>query len=161
MRRTAIAILLAAAALATAACGSDDDAAQAPTDSATTGSATTAAGACPLLDAAAVGAATGEEAVLNGGGPQFCSFTAGDIDVTVNATEIAIDVDQYVAGTRDVCDGPVTDVDAGDAAFTCVAIAPQGFVVHGRTIVAVQVNGAADDATGLGIAGELLPSVTA
>ncbi|GAA5140253.1 hypothetical protein GCM10023340_00070 [Nocardioides marinquilinus] len=156
------------AALALSGCGGDDDEASDPSASGAAsdvnddqgpGDNGAGAGACPFLSVEAVSEATGADAELVAGGPGGCSFRAGDATVLLSFVPITVDAEEYATGTRDNCETPVTDIEAGDIAFTCVGISPQGFVFSGGDSVVVDVTGNASDDDALRVAGDLLPEV--
>ena len=65
----------------------------------------------------------------------------------LSRVDVQIDPADYAAQTKALCQGEVTDVDAGDEAFACVmGLGPQGQVYDGKVLVTVAVNDAADDA---------------
>lgn len=183
LRRRLAALALAAPLMLTG-CGDDSDPAPESSPSkdtstsppAATTSATEAAdpstsaapeGSCALLSAEAVTAAVGEDMVVSVSGPQTCLFAPVDDTsaASVNAylTEIAIDPAEYAAGTRDLCEGEVTEVEAGDEAFACVTfVGPQGYVfVDSVSILLDVVTADESEPAALAVAAALLPSVTA
>ena len=77
----------------------------------------------------------------------------------VSKVDIAIDPADYASQSRALCQGDVTDVDAGDVAFACLSgMGPIGQLYVGQVLIAVSVTGAADDATGIAAAAALLPA---
>lgn len=181
-RLAALALSLALALLVSG-CGDDpepepdaaDASSETPTDAPSTSAPTTPTtpsesttaeeGTCTLLTPEAVTAALGEDMVLSVAGPQTCLFSPADpasaASLTASVTELAIDLEEYAAGTRDLCEGEVTDVEAGEVAFACVTfVGPQGFVFADSTSVLLDVV-AADESeqAALAAAAALLPSV--
>lgn len=132
---------------------------------ASTPSASAAEGECPLLTTEAVTAALGEEMAISAAGPQTCLFAPADpasaASLTVSVTELAIDLDEYAAGTRDLCEGEVTDVEAGEVAFACATfVGPQGYVFADSTSVLLDVvTGDESEPAAVAAAATLLPSV--
>ncbi len=121
----------------------------------------TAGDDCTLLPTADVASAFGVEMTLIAAGAQICIFNSadGEFGLTVNLTEIQIDQDEYVQGTRDGCEGRIRNVQAGDVAFACVGpIGPQGYVFRDTYSWVLDVV-AGDQAAALDLAAELLPSV--
>jgi hypothetical protein len=122
---------------------------------------------CAMLDTEAVTAVLGEGMVLSASGPQTCIFGPTDpasaASLTVSLTELAIDPTEYAAGTRDLCEGEVTEVEAGDVAFACVTfVGPQGYVfVDSVSILLDVVTADESEPVALAAAAALLPSVTA
>lgn len=146
-------------ALLLAGCGDGDDAeievsgtpsqstssspTQSPTQSATDATPATS-GTCPFLPLAAVTAALGEEMALAAAGPQTCLFDAvaesSPASATLNVTQLQVDTADYAAGTRDLCEGAVTEAEGGDQAFACVTfVGPQGYYFEGSTSIVVDV----------------------
>lgn len=180
MKRT-LALLALVAALVLGACSDDDggdaDAAgEETTEGAestdTTDSGSTASeppdtageageGECAWLDASVLDAALGATFEEIAAGESGCSFETADDGprVLVNRTEIAIDPGEYAEGTRDLCDGEVREIDAGDEAFACEYIGVQGFVFEGQVTILVQIDDAPDTATALDALEEILPEV--
>ena len=163
--------------LALAACGGDGSsgtggtATDPPTSSTTTsGSASTdpsptgtAAEGCPYLTQDEVSAAVGAQTHETAGTLHACFFDPvdGGPSVMLSRVDVQIDPTDYATQTRALCEGDITDVDAGDEAFACVmGLGPQGQVYAGRVLVTVNVNGAVDDATGITMAAALLHDVT-
>lgn len=123
-------------------------------------------GDCALISAAAVTAALGEDMVVSASGPQTCLFGPADpasaASVTASVTEIAIDLQEYAAGSRDLCEGEVTEVDAGEVAFACVTfVGAQGYVFDGSSSVLLDVvTGDESEPAAVAAAAALLPSVS-
>ena len=70
----------------------------------------------------------------------------------LSRVDVQIDPADYAHQSRQLCEGEVTDVDAGDVAFACVmGLGPQGQLYAGRVLVTVSVNDAVDDATGIAL----------
>lgn len=175
-RLAALAASLAAVPLLLGGCGGDPEPAPTggdePSDAATTtapSEPTTSSadeGTCTMLSAEAVTAALGEEMVVSVGFPQSCLFSPADpasaASVTASATAIAIDLAEYAAGTRDLCEGEVTEVEAGEVAFACVTfVGPQGYVFEDSTSVLLDVvTGDESESAAVAAAAALLPSVT-
>lgn len=175
LRRRLAALALAAPLMLTG-CGDDPDPAPESSPSEDTSTSPPASSptpteasdeSCAMLDTEAVTAALGEGMVLSASGPQTCIF--GPIDpasaasLTVSLTELAIDPTEYAAGTRDLCEGEVTEVEAGDVAFACVTfVGPQGYVfVDSVSILLDVVTADESEPAALAAAAALLPSVTA
>lgn len=168
--------LAAAVLMLVAACGDDsssDDTAPSAADttsltdttSSTAPSQTASEGGdCVFLTDDAVTLALGTDMHATASGPQTCFFHTvaanGAQSVTVSLTPIQIDVPTYADGTRETCEGPITDVDAGDIAFACFTFAAQGFVFLGTDNVVVEVDGIDDQDAAVADAAALLPSVT-
>lgn len=169
--RLTLATALTSALLLAAGCGDDEpsDASPSAPSAESTPPASEAVpdppadNACPYLSDDAVTSALGEEAALTASGPASCLFgaTGSDVGVTVSVTDIAIDLDAYVEGTRELCEGDLVEVEAGEAAFVCTTFAgPQGFVFGGGQSILVTVDDAEDDTTATGALTALLPQVS-
>lgn len=119
---------------------------------------------CPYLTEGEVTDALGAPTVETAGTLNACFFDPVSDEgagVMVSRVDVQIDPTDYARQTRVLCQGDVTDVEAGDDAFVCVlGLGPQGQVYLGRALVTINVTDAADDATGLQVAAELLPLVT-
>jgi hypothetical protein len=119
---------------------------------------------CPYLTVAQVTAALGIPVSQTAGSTHACFFDpAGGTGPSVMLSRINVQIDpaDYAAQTKALCQGEVTDVDLGDEAFACVmGLGPQGQLYVGKALVTVNVNGAADDATGISMAEALLHDVT-
>jgi hypothetical protein len=149
-----------------AACGDDEkdgDTDSGSSQESDTGGAEEVEG-CDYLPVDAVTTAIRQEMRLVTEGPVTCLFNSVDdgleLSVVLNLTELAIDTEEYAAGSRDNCDSEPTDVDAGEIAFTCVTfVGAQGYVFD-RGYSAVLDVMADDEATSLEAAAAMLPSVT-
>jgi hypothetical protein len=125
---------------------------------------------CPYLTPEQVSTALGAAVVETAGSVHACFFdpegaedggNAEGASVMLSRVDVQIDPSDYAAQTKALCQGEVTDVEAGDDAWACVmGLGPQGQLYHGRVLVTVNVNGAADDAAGIAVAAALLPVVT-
>ena len=119
---------------------------------------------CPYLTAAQVTAALAIPVSQTAGSTHACFFDPeGGTGPSVMLSRINVQIDpaDYAAQTKALCQGEVTDVDLGDEAFACVmGLGPQGQLYEGKALVTVNVNGAADDATGISMAAALLHDVT-
>jgi len=151
--------LLLGSALLLAGCGGGDDDEPSSTPSSETTTTSNRTSDCPYVNPEDVGAVLDEQVSLVAGGEGGCTFIGGDYTLTVTYVQIGIDPAQYSQEARNSCNGPITEVDAGDDAYACVAFAPQGFLYVGKDSWVVQVTGATDDAAGVALAAELLPSV--
>jgi hypothetical protein len=181
--RCSVATLLLAVTLAGCADTTSSGAVDGPTDAPSTSSATSGQTSeepsdepspdeeerCPYLTPEQVSEALGAPLVETAGSVHACFFDPegaeeGDAEgasVMLSRVDVEINPVDYAAQTRALCLGEVTDVDAGDEAFACVmGLGPQGQMYAGRVLVTVNVMGAADDATGIGIAAALLPEVS-
>ena len=119
---------------------------------------------CPYLSAEQVTAALGTPTHETAGTLNSCFFDPEGGEgpsVLLSRVDVQIDPADYAHQSRQLCEGEVTDVDAGDVAFACVmGLGPQGQVYAGRVLVTVSVDDAVDDATGIADAAALLPEVT-
>ena len=119
---------------------------------------------CPYLTAEQVSAALGTPTTETAGTVHACFFDPESADgpsVMLSRVDVQIDPADYAAQSKALCQGDLTDVDAGDEAFACVmGLGPQGQVYDGSVLVTVAVNDAADDATGIAAAAALLPELT-
>jgi hypothetical protein len=119
---------------------------------------------CPYLTAEQVTAALGSPTHETAGTLNACFFDPDGGEgpsVLLSRVDVQIDPADYAHQSRQLCEGEVTDVDAGDVAFACVmGLGPQGQLYTGRVLVNVAVNDAADDAAGIAAAVALLPEVT-
>jgi hypothetical protein len=118
---------------------------------------------CPYLTPEQVSTALGSPVTETAGSIHACFFDPPGGEgpsVMLSRVDVQIDPADYARQTRELCQGEVTDVDAGDEAFACVmGLGPQGQVYAGRVLVTVNVDDAADDATGIAVAASLLPEV--
>jgi hypothetical protein len=166
--------------LALAGCGGDDgsEATESPTPSSSSSEPSPSesssdpsddpsvepTGGCPYLHADQVTAALGSPTKETAGTVNACFFdpeSGEGPEVLVSKIDIAIDPVEYATQSRALCQGDVTDVDAGDEAFACLSsMGPIGQLYVGKVLVAVSVTGAADDATGIAASAALLPEIT-
>jgi hypothetical protein len=162
--------------LVIAGCGGDDisEAIESPTPSSSSSEPSPSDGSdapgdeptdgCPYLNADQVTDALGAPTKETAGTVNACFFdpeSGEGPDVLVSKIDIAIDPAEYASQSRVLCQGDVTDVDAGDDAFACLSgMGPIGQLYVGRVLIAVSVTGATDDATGIAAAAELLPQIT-
>jgi hypothetical protein len=165
--------------LALAGCGSDDGTSEATDPGTSSGSSSSPApsptgessmpedepsGGCPYLHADQVTDALGAPTKETAGTASACFFDpeSGDgPEVLVSKIDIAIDPAEYASQSRALCQGDVTDVDAGDEAFACLSsMGPIGQLYVGRVLVAISVTDAADNAIGIAAAATLLPEIT-
>ncbi len=155
--------------LALAGCGGDDssEATEPPTPSSSSSAPSPGdepTGGCPYLSADQVSDALGAPTVETAGTVNACFFdpeSGEGPEVLVSKIDIAIDPTDYATQSRALCQGEVTDVDAGDEAFACLSsMGPIGQLYAGKVLVAVSVTDAADDATGIAAAAALLPEIT-
>lgn len=124
--------------------------------------------ACPYLGAEQVTAVLGADATETAGTAHACFFdpVSGEgPSVMLSRVDISIDPAEYAVQSRALCQGDVTDVDAGDEAFACVmGLGPQGQLYVGPVLIAVAVDDAADeaadDAAGIADIVALLPEIT-
>jgi hypothetical protein len=135
-----------------------------PTGQPPTSEPTHGAEPCPYLTEEQVSAAIGAETTETAGSLHACFFDpvgGTGPSVMLSRVDVQIDPTDYAIQSRALCQGDVTDVEAGNEAFACVmGMGPQGQVYAGRVLVTVNVNDAADDAAGIAAAAELLPEVT-
>jgi hypothetical protein len=171
--RVAFAVVLTTVTLA--ACGGDDDDSSSVTtfrrdDSAATTTTTGSTGEAPAGDDCAfvttdeLDDALDVDAELQRADDDGCGWTAdtdsGPVAVTLDRITIQIDVDDYMAGSREVCDGDITEVDAGDDALACVAAgSPSGSVVFGDDLYTFSALPVDDPAPFVSGFADLLPSV--
>lgn len=181
IRRLLPALAVATLVLAGAACGGDDGGDEptrsttttpdtASTPDATEPAASTTEGAagddeCTWLALDDAGAAVGQAMTLTAAGPGGCFFDAQGgtgPSIQVSSIEIAIDVDEYVEGSKAVCEGEIVDVANGDTAWACrSSFAPQGIAVFGETMVVADLQDAASEAEGLDLAAKVAAVLTA
>jgi hypothetical protein len=168
-------LALAAALTATlAACGGDDDdSSSATTFSRDDSAATTSTGStgeapagddCAFVTTDELDEALDLDAELQRADDNGCGWTAdtssGSVAVTLDRITIQIDVDEYMAGTREVCDDDITEVDAGDDALACVAAgSPSGSVRFGDDLYTFSALPVDDPAPFVSGFADLLPSV--
>ncbi|MBT0567560.1 hypothetical protein [Williamsia sp. CHRR-6] len=132
------------------------DIASRPTAASTSETVTTSA-ATSMSQAAAAGSSSGEQCTIlsgqdlssavggtpvtvNSAGADICFYAIGSGDANINLIDIALDVDQYVQGTRATCTSPPVDVQAGDTAFVCTRSTDAvGYVVKGRKLATLVV----------------------
>lgn len=118
---------------------------------------------CPYLTAEQVTAALGSPTKETAGTVNACFFdpeSGEGPSVLLSRVDVQIDPAEYAQQSRVLCEGEVTDVDAGDVAFACVmGLGPQGQLYVGQVLVNIAVNDASDEATGIGLAAALLPEV--
>lgn len=118
---------------------------------------------CPYLTAEQATAALGSPTVETAGTVNACFFdpeSGAGPSVLLSRVDIQIDPVDYARQSRVLCQGEVTDVDAGDEAFACVmGLGPQGQLYVGRVLVSVAVTDARDEATGIALAAALLSEV--
>lgn len=139
MRRSSAAVAMAVAlALAVTGCGGDDDAdepatttteaAAAPTEApeATGGGSAPSGDDCPYLATDVLAEAVGGELELLAGNEGACTWSGEDgLSVSLSRIDIQIDPEQYAEEATSSCEeGTVEEVDAGDAAYACIAIGP-------------------------------------
>ena len=157
--------LLTVPLLFLAGCGDDaepvDDAEESPTETRSA-----EVDGCEFLPLTVVTEAFGEEMEVVAG-PETCIFSSvaeeSPSALTLNVIRILIDPDEYAEGSRENCDGEITEVDAGDQAWTCVTfVGPQGYLFEGGYSAVLDVVAADedDDAAALALAEAVLPSIT-
>jgi len=171
----AVAVVLMATGLAGCGDSASSGATDPPSDPATTAATTSAdptptseappeEEGCPYLTAEQVTAALGSPTQETAGTLNACFFDPEGGEgpsVLLSRVDVQIDAADYAHQSRQLCEGEVTDVDAGDVAFACVmGLGPQGQLYAGRVLVNVAVNDAADEAAGIAAAAALLPEVT-
>jgi len=145
--------------------GAVDEPTSSISESATPDPPTGEAEGCPYLTAEQVSAALGAPVTETAGTVNACFFDPEEggtgPNVLLSRIDVRIDPIDYAHRSKELCQGEVTDVEAGDEAFACVmGLGPQGQVYDGRVLVTVAVNGAADEAAGIAAAAALLPEVT-
>jgi hypothetical protein len=163
------------AALLLAGCGdeSSSGAGSGPTDPTTTASSTATGSSeptepaeerCPYLTAEQVTDALDTPTTETAGSVHACFFDpegGTGPSVLLSRVNIQIDPSDYAAQSRALCQGEVTDVAVGDEAFACMSgMGPQGQMYTHRVLIAINVNGAEDDAAGVSDAADLLMLVT-
>ena len=174
MRSTGLAMVGLLAALVLAGCGdqASSGAGSGPTDPTTSPSTTTgssdptepAENGCPYLSAEQVTDALDTPTTETAGSVHACFFDpegGTGPSVLLSRVDIQIDPTDYAAQSRALCQGEVTDVAVGDEAFACMSgMGPQGQMYAHRVLIAINVNGAEDDAAGVADAADLLMLVT-
>ncbi len=119
---------------------------------------------CPYLTAEQVTAVLGADTTETAGTVHACFFdpVSGDgPSVMLSRVDIEIDPAEYAVQSKALCQGDVTDVEAGDEAFACVmGLGPQGQLYDGPVLIAVAVDDAADEASGIASIVDLLPEIT-
>jgi hypothetical protein len=119
---------------------------------------------CPYLTAEQVAAVLGAETTETAGTVHACFFdpVSGEgPSVMLSRVDIQIDPTEYAVQSKALCQGDVTEADAGDEAFACVmGLGPQGQLYEGPVLIAVAVADSADEATGIASIVALLPEVT-
>ncbi|WP_158716408.1 hypothetical protein [Blastococcus sp. Marseille-P5729] len=119
-------------------------------------------GECQWVSADAVTEAVGQPMTLDTAGEAGCIFKAeaeGGPAIWVMLTEIAIDQKEYADGSKETCDEPITDVDAGDIAFTCMQIDPQGTVFKDKLVATVDAKDFESDDAAFAALAKLLPEI--
>lgn len=119
-------------------------------------------GECQWVTADAVTEAVGQPMTLDTAGEAACIFKAEAEDgpaIWVMLTEIAIDQKEYADGSKETCDEPITDVDAGDIAFTCMQIDPQGTVFKDKLVATVDAKDFESDDAAFAALAKLLPEI--
>ena len=168
--------MLAVAALVLTGCGDEASSGTGPaaTDPTTSGSVSSSPSAtptdppsselCPYLTAEQVTDVLGSPTAETAGSVHACFFdpdSGTGPSVMLSRVNIQIDPTDYAVQSKALCQGEVTDVDAGDEAFACVSgMGPQGQLYTHRVLISVNVNGASDDAAGVTDAADLLMQVT-
>jgi len=134
-----------------------------PTATDSTDSSEPAEEGCPYLTAQQVTAVLGADTSETAGTVHACFFdpVSGDgPSVMLSRVDIEIDPAEYAVQSKALCQGDVTDVEAGDVAFACVmGLGPQGQLYDGPVLIAVAVDDAADEAAGIASIVELLPEI--
>jgi len=134
-----------------------------PTATDSTDSSEPAEEGCPYLTAEQVTAVLGADTSETAGTVHACFFdpVSGDgPSVMLSRVDIEIDPAEYAVQSKALCQGDVTDVEAGDEAFACVmGLGPQGQLYDGPVLIAVAVDDAVDDAAGIASIVELLPEI--
>jgi hypothetical protein len=144
--------------------GASDPTGSASSASGTPSTTATAAETCPYITADQVSAVVGTDTTETAGTLHACFFDpvgGTGPSVMLSRVDVQIDPVDYAHQSRALCQGEVTSVDAGNDAFACMmGIGPQGQVYEGRVLITVNVDGTADDATGIAAAADLLREVT-
>jgi hypothetical protein len=178
-RWAAVALVLATALTALTGCGGSDESradqaeptatssasgTPSPTATESADSSEPAEEGCPYLTAEQVTAVLGADTTETAGTVHACFFdpVSGEgPSVMLSRVDIQIDPAEYAVQSKALCQGDVTDVDAGDEAFACVmGLGPQGQLYDGPVLIAVAVDDAADEAAGIASIVELLPEIT-
>ena len=135
-----------------------------PTATASTDPSEPAEEGCPYLTAEQVTAVLGADTTETAGTVHACFFdpvSGKGPSVMLSRVDIQIDPTDYAVQSKALCQGDVTDVEAGDEAFACVmGLGPQGQLYDGPVLSAVAVDDAADEATGIASIVALLPEIT-
>ena len=169
-RWAAVALVLATAL--TGCGGSDESRADQPEPSPTssptapesTDASEPAEEGCPYLTAEQVTAVLGADTAETAGTVHACFFdpvSGHGPSVMLSRVDIEIDPAEYAVQSKALCQGDVTDVEAGDEAFACVmGLGPQGQLYDGPVLIAVAVDDAADEAAGIASIVKLLPEIS-
>ena len=135
-----------------------------PTATESTDSSEPAEEGCPYLTAEQVTAVLGADTTETAGTVHACFFdpVSGEgPSVMLSRVDIQIDPTEYAVQSKALCQGDVTDVDAGDEAFACVmGLGPQGQLYDGPVLIAVAVDDAVDEGAGIAFIVQLLPEIT-
>lgn len=117
---------------------------------------------CPYLATEDLDEAFATTFTLAAASDSGCAFLdGGGLTISLSRIDIAIDPDDYIEGAADTCDPPTTQmVDAGDAAFACIAITPIGTVFEGDVAISLGVLSADDEDAVVDGFARVLPSVT-
>ncbi len=178
-RWAAVALVLATALAALTGCGGPDESqadqpepsattsttgAASPTATGSTDASESAEEGCPYLTAEQVTAVLGADTAETAGTVHACFFdpvSGHGPSVMLSRVDIQIDPAEYAVQSKALCQGDVTDVEAGDVAFACVmGLGPQGQLYDGPVLIAVAVDDAADEAAGIASIVALLPEIT-
>jgi len=169
-RWAAVALVLATAL--TGCGGSDESRADQPEPSPTssptapesTDASEPAEEGCPYLTGEQVTDVLGTDTTETAGTVHACFFdpVSGEgPSVMLSRVDIQIDPAEYAVQSKALCQGDVTDVEAGDEAFACVmGLGPQGQLYDGPVLIAVAVDDAVDDVAGIAFIVKLLPEIT-
>lgn len=119
---------------------------------------------CPYLTGEQVTAVLGTDTTETAGTVHACFFdpVSGEgPSVMLSRVDIQIDPAEYAVQSKALCQGDVTDVEAGDEAFACVmGLGPQGQLYDGPVLIAVAVDDAVDEVAGIAFIVKLLPEIT-
>jgi hypothetical protein len=119
---------------------------------------------CPYLSGEQVTAVLGADTTETAGTVHACFFdpVSGEgPSVMLSRVDVQIDPAEYAVQSKALCQGDVTDVEAGDEAFACVmGLGPQGQLYDGPVLIAVAVDDAVDEAAGIASIVELLHEIT-